>query len=121
MKRERLKKRGDKPLSNTEKGEICAMYRQALDKKAQIKILSELYLISRLEVCDILLNAGFNDRYITRELERKKRASNGSGWSDSEEERLRDLRKQKLSYVECARVLGRSRGAISSKIYELGI
>ena len=121
MKRERLKKRGDKPLSNTEKGEICAIYRQALDKKAQIKILSELYLTDRKEVCRILQDAGINNEYIDKVLKTRKKATNGRGWSDEEIDMLRDLRRQKCSYVECALTLGRSRGAISSKIYELGI
>ncbi len=110
-----------KKLKDCERAEISMMYRQAADKLSQIKILSELYLISRAEVCRILKENGYYDKHIEKELSRPKCASTGTGWSIDEEDKLRALRKEKHSYKECARLMGRTKGSISSKIYELGI
>lgn len=102
-------------------GEICTMYRQAADKKAQVKIISELYLISRAEVCEILLEGGAADEYINSILHRRKKASKGNGWNAEEERLLRKLRNEKRSYTECALILGRSKGSISAKVLQLGL
>ena len=41
-------------LSEQEKSEIRASYRNAIDPRQQVKILSQLYLVSREEILDIL-------------------------------------------------------------------
>ena len=68
-----------------------------------------------------LKESGYYDKHIEKELSRPKCASTGTGWSIEEEDCLRALRKEKHSYKEYARLMGRTEGSISSKIYELGI
>ena len=41
-------------LSEQEKSEIRASYRNAIDPRQQVKILTQLYLVSREEILDIL-------------------------------------------------------------------
>ena len=108
-------------LKENEISDIIMMYRQAADKKAQVKIISELYLISRAEVCEILLEGDAADEYINSILHRRKKASKGNGWNAEEERLLRKLRNEKRSYTECALILGRSKGSISAKVLQLGI
>lgn len=44
----------DKPLTNEEICEMRTMYRQALDKAEQVKILQDLYLVSEKTVVRVL-------------------------------------------------------------------
>ena len=41
-------------LSEQDKSEIRKSYRNAIDPRQQVKILSQLYLVSREEILDIL-------------------------------------------------------------------
>ena len=108
-------------LKENEISDIIMMYRQAADKKEQIKILADLHLISRAEVCEILKGAGYSDTYIEKALRVRSSSSSGESWSLEEEDSLRKLVYEKRSYTECALILGRSRGSISSKVYQLGL
>lgn len=111
-----------KKLKESERAEISMMYRQAADKKMQIRILSELFLVTRQKICEILKGRGYEDSYILAELNATKKAfSNGNGWSAHEEDRLRHLRADRFTYEECARELGRTKSAVAAKIYQLGI
>ena len=102
--------------------DVIMMYRQAADKKMQIRILSELFLVTRQKICEILKGRGYEDSYILAELNATKKAfSNGNGWSAHEEDRLRQLRADRFTYEECARELGRTKSAVAAKIYQLGI
>ena len=52
--------------------EICELYRRARNQSKQIKILSELALISRVDVSDILLKNGFALQLVKRLNTRRK-------------------------------------------------
>ena len=97
-------------VNNIERGEICAMYRQAADKRAQIKILSELYLISRKEVAEIVHDAGITDKVIERILSRRDKGNcaHVRAWTDDEEEEAKTLWLGGANYREIAAILGRS-------------
>ena len=41
-------------LDEQEKADIRMLYRYAADKRSQIRILTELYLVSREEILDVL-------------------------------------------------------------------
>ena len=44
----------DTTLSEQEKSEIRASYKNAIDPRQQVKILTQLYLVSREEILDVL-------------------------------------------------------------------
>ncbi|MBE6714845.1 MAG: hypothetical protein E7575_06140 [Ruminococcaceae bacterium] len=109
-------------VSEKDKAQITMMYRQAADKRSQIKILSELYLISRAEVCKVLFDAGYTDKHIKRMLEPADtgKESRCRPWTAEEEDRLCALRARGRSYGECAVALKRSANSVASKAYQLG-
>lgn len=123
MKREKLGSSASKPLSNTEKGEICAMYREARDKTKQIKILSELYLISRSEVCYILKDLGIDDAAINKVLHGSRAIKSSSRvrvWTAEEEEEARRLFNSGKDITRIAKKLGRSYDSVRCKLSRYG-
>ena len=109
-------------LTDSVRGEIVMMYRQAADRKKQLSILAELFLMSKLEIARILFEAGFTEGHIKNALSKKRtKDSQFNKWTPSEEEELRRLLGENYSYAECARLLGRTKNSICSKIDRLGI
>lgn len=108
-----------KKLKESERAEISMMYRQAADKLSQIKILSELYLISKKEVCDILLDAGISDgvieRIMTKHLGAAK-APKARAWTLEEEEKAKKLYLEGVSYQEIGEKLGRSSASVRIRL-----
>lgn len=43
---------------------VSALYKDARDKREEIKILSQLYVRSERDIANFLLSKGYNDKYI---------------------------------------------------------
>jgi len=108
-----------KKLKESERAEISMMYRQAADKQGQIKILSELYLISKKEVCEVLMDSGISDGVIERVLTKAlgaAKAPNARAWTLEEEQQARKLFFEGLGYGEIAELLGRTYDSVRVRL-----
>ena len=108
-----------KKLKESERAEIPMMYRQAANKLSQIKILSELYLISKKEVCDILIASGISDEVINRTLTKALgavKAPKARAWTLDEEELAKKLFFEGLGYGEIAEKLGRTYDSVRVRL-----
>ncbi len=101
-------------VSEKDKAQITMMYRQAADKRSQIKILSELYLISQKEVFEILKEAGYHSTDIDGVLKRK--IVRGKLWTTDELERARSLWLSGMNYSQIAAAMGRSVDSVRVKL-----
>lgn len=109
-----------KKIKDSERAEIVMMYRQAADKTKQLSILSELYLISKKEVCEILQAFGISDGVIERILTKPlgaAKAPKARAWTIEEEEKAKKLfLDDGASYHEIAKKLGRSPDSVRIRL-----
>lgn len=105
-------------LTQKAKGDITMSYRQAADKTKQIKILSELHLISRTVVCAVLQESGINDKVIEKMTAkpRKGKSPGDRAWTAEEEDRAVKLFINGASYKEIAEAVGRSYNSVRLQI-----
>ena len=95
-------------------GDIATMYRQAKDRREQIKILSDLNCRTTVEVVDKLHDLGFPDANIRVRKPYKRR-----DWTDEEVRKLVAMRNNGFTYERCSYELGKTIPACHHKMYEV--
>jgi len=92
------------------KYEIEVLYRQAADRREEIKILAQLNATTRLEIINVLNELGYDIK-----KPRKKK----SFWTDGRLEALVRFIKHNMPYRVIAETLGCSLSTIDSKVRDL--
>lgn len=98
-------------------GDIVMMYRQAKSPPQEIKVLAELNGVTRDVIVDVLRRSGV-EMLIKGKRSGKKKAPR---WTPEQDATLADMLSAGESYTAIAEKIGRSRYAVKTRVYTLGM
>lgn len=95
-------------------GEIATNFRQATDRRAQIRIIADLNLMSADEVVKKLIDLGFQDECLFKE-----KAYQHVPWTKDEMSTLMSMREAGAQWRDISRKLRRTVRACRRKAYDI--
>ena len=101
-------------------GEVVTSYRQALDQRKQVGILSELNRCTREEIVTLLEAAGEDMEWYRSRKTRRREKPPHIRWTREERDLLREKLQQGYSIEEVAGILGRTESSAYHQAYNYG-
>lgn len=93
-----------------------ALYRDAANKRRQIGVLADLLDCTGKDVTEWLISRGYQPK-----IRKRENAGVKNRWTDDEVKRLAREYRAGTTCAKCAELLGRSKSAVTAKIFELNL
>ena len=97
-------------------GDIVMMYRQAKNPNAEIGVLADLNCVSKEAIREILSRHG-----VLVKKKKKAKTARMPRWTAAQDAILTDMLSEGASYAEIGDKIGRSKYAVKSRLYTLGL